>query len=481
MNPYKKLFSNTAVLGIATVISKVMVFFLMPLFTAVLTPEDYSISDTIVQCCNLIIPIACVGISNGIFRFAADHAEDKTAVLTSGVLVQLFATGTFLILSPLFHFAAPLTGYGWLVVVYVVSANYQALFAQFVRAMDHTKLFAAQGIINTALTIAFNLILLLVFKMGIQGYVLATVLANCVTTIFLFFAGKLWREIDFSKISGKLIKRMVRYSVPMIFSAIFWMITDVSDRLFVSYMVGQDVNGLYAAASRIPTILVLLVSAFNEAWQLSAIMESEDEASCLRMFSNVNRGYIAVCFMGCSGLILFCRWITSLLYDSSFYLSWQYMPLLLLATVFANFDTFLGSVYQLKKKPMWSFITAFIGAAANLPMNYFFIREWGAMGAALATILSYFIVWVLRAINVRKIMPFKIGIPAVALNTVLITGQIILILTGVTGKWDWFVQVGFFLLIFGLNFVPFFKLLAPKVKSLGQKHLMARVVDKKKH
>ncbi len=77
MNRYKKLFSDTLILGLGTFGSKLLVFLLMPFYTAWLSTDQYSTAELITSTANLLIPLACVGIANGIFRFAADRASNK--------------------------------------------------------------------------------------------------------------------------------------------------------------------------------------------------------------------------------------------------------------------------------------------------------------------------------------------------------------------------------------------------------------------
>ena len=77
MNRYKKLFSNTVILGLGTMGSKLLIFLLMPLYTALLSPAQYSTAELITTTANLLIPVACIGITNGIFRFAAESRLKK--------------------------------------------------------------------------------------------------------------------------------------------------------------------------------------------------------------------------------------------------------------------------------------------------------------------------------------------------------------------------------------------------------------------
>ncbi|MBQ9416613.1 MAG: flippase [Clostridia bacterium] len=435
MNPYKKLRNNTLILGAGTFISKVMVFFLMPLYTAYLSKSEYGTGELIMQTCNLIIPFACVGISTGLFRFAADKEEDRRVILASGFVVQLIGSAVFALIMTALLVTGWERQYVWLVLLYVLAANYQALFAQFIRAQDKTRLFSVQGILNTGLVILFNVLFLTRFEMGMVGYVLSVIVANVITTVFILFAGKVWKEIHFSLADRKVMRRLVRYSLPMVLSTIFWWVTDISDHYFVRFMIGEDANGLYAAAYKIPTILVLIASIFNEAWQLSAIMGQNDEKMTREMYSKIYRGYMSLSVLACSGLIFLCRIISRILLDESFGEAWVFMPVLLIATVFTNLDTFLGSVYQLRKKPLMSFVTSFFGAALNVVMNFILIPVWGAMGAAVATALSYFIVWVLRTIDVRRLLRFEMQEIRIVLNLILLSAQAALMILEKPAGW----------------------------------------------
>ena len=156
MNRYKKLISDTAVLGLGTFGSKLLVFLLMPLYTALLSTSEYGAAELITSMANLLIPLACVGITNGIFRFAAERGSDKAEVFSSSVALLAMGLGGFLLLSPLLGLVGYLSGYGWLVAAYVLFADVQAVCAQYIRAIDRPKLFAVQGILNTLLTVSFE-------------------------------------------------------------------------------------------------------------------------------------------------------------------------------------------------------------------------------------------------------------------------------------------------------------------------------------
>ena len=103
---------------------------------------------------------------------------------------------------------------------------------------------------------------------------------------------------------------------------------------------------------------------------------------------------------------------------------WKYVPLLSGSMVYTAFVSFTGTVYVVNKKSGISFITALVGAATNIALNFILIPSpLGVQGAAIATVTSYFIVFVIRAFNVRKYIPFKMRGLQVTLNSVIVFAQ----------------------------------------------------------
>ena len=420
-NAIKKLASNTLIFTAGKFVSKLIVIFMLPFYTSYLTSAEYSTADLITNLCNLIIPIACLGVSEGIFRNAAESEVDKESFFTNGTLLMLIGGAIFLVLSPLLNLFDYFTDYIWLIIIYVLASNIHSVCSQYVCAIGRTKLFALQGVINTMLTVLLNILFLVGFDMGINGYVLSVVLADLLSTLFLVIVAKLYKAFQIKKTDGHVMWELMRFCLPLVPSTVFWWITGVSDRYMVAYMCSDEMNGLYAAAYKIPTLLTYVVVIFNDAWKLSAVAESEDRERCTKFFSEVFKYYVAVMFAGGAILAVGAQIFAKILFAESYFAAWVYIPILSAATVFTALDTFLGSAYFTVKKTGMSFWTALIGAAVNIALNLILIPSYGAIGASIATLVSYFIVFLVRALTMHRFIPFKTYPVRLLINTALIT------------------------------------------------------------
>ena len=434
MNKYKKLASNTVILAIGTFGSKLLVFLLMPLYTAWLTTAEYGAAEMIAGIANFLIPIACVGVSTGIFRFAADREADQKRVFSSSVALLGIGLVGFLILSPLLLLIPYCKPYVWLVVLYVLFADLQAVCAQYLRAIDRTSLFAGQGILNTALTVVCNVLFLFVFEMGVEGYILSVIIGNLLTTVFIVFRARLWQVFSIANIDRRLMKEVFLFSLPMIPTTLCWLITDLSDRAMVTYFCGESANGIYAAAYKIPTVVNLIAGIFLQAWQFSAVKEDEDVSN---FYSEVWKAFLSVIMIGSAGLILLSRFLTKLLLNVAFFDAWRYMPTLLCAVALETLVSFLASIYLVCKKSSHSFVTALVGAIANVTLNLWLIPTIGALGAAIATFASYAIVLVLRMVDAPRMIPFKLCLPRLCISLALLLGAAAVMTLDVAGRVWW--------------------------------------------
>lgn len=464
MNKYKKLIGNTVIFAIGSFSSKLLVFLLMPLYTRVLTTSDYGVMDIIVNTSNLLIPIVMVSINEGIIRFGLDRSVRKSDVFSTGLGVCLAGFFIFALFLPLMKKVEFISSYTMLIYAYVLAGCLKSVVSQFVRAIGYVKLYAFDGILSTFTTVVFNILLLVVFKWGINGYVLSTVLSNVLSVLFLFWIAGLKKFVKVREVSPAIAKAMLVYSLPLIPTTIFWWITNVSGRYMVTYYLGESANGLFSVAYKIPTVITMISGIFSQAWQISAVTEADDPGQT-RFYSDIFSSYQTVVYMCASGVLLLIQPITHILVSEAFYPSWKYVPFLVLSVVFSCFVTFLGTFYMVAKKNAMALVTTCVGAALNLILNYFLIPKYGVNGAAFATFACYFTVFVLRAVDTRRIVQLDLELGRMFLNTAGVTAQALCLLYEV--KYLYPIQIAIVLLLLLVNLKSIGRLAFQALRMVG--------------
>lgn len=432
LDKYRKLISNTFIFAVGTFSSKVLVFLLMPLYTNVLSEEQFGMVDLMVQVGNFLLPVVSCGIINGIIRFGLDKYYKKSDVFTTGFLTIFAGFGILLLLEPLLSHIPYLKENTFLIYVFVLMSSLRSLCSQFVRAKGYVKLYALDGILSTATTIFFNVLYLVVLKWGINGYMLAMISADTLSSIFLFYLAGLRHYLRFRHLNLSTAREMLRYSVPLIPNSIFWWINNMASRYLIAWFLGAQANGLFAVAYKIPTIIVLMSNIFMDAWQMSAVSDTSSKRASF--FTHVFLCYQALICTAASSLILFSKVITKILVSDAFYPSWRFIPFLLLSTVFSCMSTFLGSVYMVEKKSVLNFITTGIGALVNVALSFFLIQtDLQANGAAVATFVSYLLVFLLRVVDTKRFLPMKFHFSRLVFNSVVLLAQAIIMILEIRG------------------------------------------------
>ena len=420
MNRYKFLFSNTVLFFVSSFSSKFLVFLLMPIYTAVLSPAENSDVSLMMQTANLLIPLVSLGIANSIIRFGLDEKYSKRTVFTTGVFT--LGAGYLLLIAafPLLNRVEFIHKYIWMLYLYLLMSCSRTLVQQFVRAKTYTKLYAFDGIMATVNTLILVCVFLLKFHWGAMGYIAAIIGADFLSVVFLSVVTSVWRYFDISKLNKEVAKEMLKYCLPLIPASIAWWITNVSDRYLVAYFCGNTVNGIYDISYKLPSIINVFATIFLEAWQISAVKESGEKHTS-RFFGNVFKAYQSVVFIGGAGIILLCKPLIKLLADDAYFEAWTFVPVLIMATIFACFSTFMTSIYMVEKRGGLNLATMSAGAVANIALNLVLIPKIGAQGAAIATFASYVLVFSLRAINTRKFININIS-PIQLIINVALTG-----------------------------------------------------------
>lgn len=404
---HKYLAKNTLLFAVSSFVPKVLAFFLIPIYTDCLTTEEYGIADLISTTVELAIPIFTLTIYDAVLRFILSERYKKDQVILVGMRITTIGTIILICISIfawlLFDFVK-VDYMIFFILMYAIS-SYKNVFSVVLRGTNKVFVLAIGGILNSIITLSTNILFLVVFKWGLTGYLLANTLGGACSLIVEFLCGKCYKYIG-AKIDRTIKAEMIRFSFPMIFSALAWWVNNASDRYIISLIAGVSVSGLYAVASKIPSMLSVFQSVFSQAWSVSAIKDFDPDDSdgfIGNMYTIFNFCMIAVAM----GLILVNVFVSKILFSNEFFTAWKYVPPLIVACVFNAFSVFTGGLLMAVKDTKSRSVATIIGAVTNTALNIMLIPFAEGYGAAVATGIGFMVAYVYQEIKIRRYIKMK--------------------------------------------------------------------------
>lgn len=429
MNKNKELVKNTIIIFIGKFCTQFITLLLLPLYTHFLSTEDYGYIDLIQTYLTFFIPLILLKIDAGIFRFLIDarkSEEEKNKIITNGIFIVfvelIISTILFAIAVKIF-----LIKYSILIVMNLISLSVLTFLLQIVRGIGKNNQYSFSSIIAAIVTIVLNLIFLVGFHKNGKYVLIASLISNIICTIYLLIANKILKNVKIKYIDKKLIKDLLKYSIPMIPNELSWWIVHVSDRTIISYALGVAANGIYSVSCKFSNILSSIFNIFNLSWQESAALHINDTDKD-EFFSNViNKVFnLFICF--CIGILACLPFVFELLIKDSYREAYKYVPILLLANIFSVLIGLIGSIYVAKKMTKEVAKTTMIAAIMNLTIDIALIKVIGIYAAAISTLVSYMLLAIYRYIDVQKYVKVKIPIKNIVVNSIIFILVVVLYL-----------------------------------------------------
>ena len=275
-----KRFIQTALTYLAgNILSKLVTFFLIPLYTNKLTTGDYGDYDVVVTIITLLVAVAFFQIWDGMFRmsFDVEDTEDKYGIISicfKGYGIGIFVfTGLYTILAFILSFDNAVLAY-----VFGLFFGLQYMYSFAARVFLRNKLFVFSGVVNTLTIAVVNIVLILCFHMGVESLYIAQI-AGCflqclIVEIRLHLISNTFKKpFDSAK-----FKAILKFSIPLCIATVsYWLLSGFT-KIIINSVCGSDENGLFAIASSLANVAVIAVNVFQFAWnEMAYLMANEDD------------------------------------------------------------------------------------------------------------------------------------------------------------------------------------------------------------
>lgn len=430
---YKNLFNNMMIFTIGNLCSKLLVFFLVPFYTNVLTTSEYGIADGMQATLLLLVPLLSLNAGEAVLRFGLEKNSKSKSVYRCGIKRIIYSDAVVCaictILFGIVHNDAWREYFVLFALLFICNSFYEFMLL-FTQGMEQLKIMISGSVLATILVIISNIYFLLVIKLGVYGYFYSQMISFLGAGLFMLLLmkrlGHINERLDISE-EKQLDDEMKRYGKSMLLYSTSSWINNALDRYFVLYMCGVAANGLYGVAYKIPAILTVFQRIFAQAWQISATKNYKEKDGKL-YFSNVYRGYQIILTIGCAGLILMVKIMAKLLFAKDFYFAWSIVPPLLISVVFGALTGFLGSICLAYKDGSSMGKATAAGAVVNIVLNLILINYIGPQGAAIATAISYFTMFMAAFYYVKKHVVLEVNLVKDIIVYILLILEAILVM-----------------------------------------------------
>ena len=409
MSREKELVKNTLILSIGKFMPKVFAFVTLPILTAYLTKREYGTYDLISTLVMLAIPIATLMIQSAAFRFLIDCRGDKekSSEIVTNIFVVTLPVSIVVSILIQFFFTE------WDIIIRILISTYffldtiHATVAQVARGIGNNKAYSASAVIISTTTMATIVATVYFMRLGLLGVVIAMVLSQLFSTLYLIWKINFFSYLSPGKISIPIVKKLLAYSWPMVPNNLSAWVLKLSDRLVITAFLGVEANAVYAVSNKIPNLLSSSQSVMVLAWQENASIAVKDEDASEYYTKMLDR--IFRLMFGCTVLLIAATPILfKLLIRGDYAEAYYQMPVLFLAMFFYVMSSFFGGIYVAHKRTVNGGVSTMVAAGINLLIDLMFVNVIGVWAGSISTLVAYLFLYVYRMFNSQRFQKIKI-------------------------------------------------------------------------
>ncbi|WP_349664710.1 oligosaccharide flippase family protein [Cellulophaga lytica] len=411
MNPFKKLFKQTFVYGLATVLPRMLSFLLVRVYTDVMDPDLYGQVSVIFAWFAIFNVFLAYGMETAFFRFY-HKSEDKEKVISTSLISIAVSTLAFFVVAlilknPLASFAGIREEFiSYAIFILVLDALVIIPFA-WLRATEKPMKYAVIKIVNICINLGLNLFFLLLLPklvVGNAGSVFASIYKEDFQISYIFISNLIASGVTLVLMLGLYLKSkyvfdkvlwrsMMKYAGPVLLAGIAFTINEVFDKILLEWLLPANIAesevGKYAACYKLALFMTLFATAFRMGIEPFFFSHSNAK-NPQKAYAQITNYFVILGSVILLGVVVFADVLKLLFVDNSEY--WEAMkivPLIVLANFFLGIYHNLSVWYKVTDKTRYGAFISVIGAVVTIVVNVALIPTLSYMASAIATVLAY--------------------------------------------------------------------------------------------
>lgn len=399
----KALMKNTGIIAIGQISTRLVNFFLLPLYTALLTTEEYGTVDLLSTYSTLLCVLVGVQMSQAVFRFLVTKRNDekeKTAIISTIVFATL---GVFAVYTVVFLLISPLLSvpFKWYLLLEVISSITYQTVAGISRGLGDNASYALSSFISSTTVIVLNVLFIAVLRLGMAAMLAAYIIGPIIGTVVVLLRTNFRSCIRWSAKDIGLLKSIAAYCIPLVPNELSWSVIHSSDRWVISAAISVAANGLIAVASKFSVIYTTLFSIFNTSWTEQVVLHYKDEGGpeyINGMFEKMVTFFASIAI----GIIACMPFVFGILVNEKYFEAYGLIPWYLVAVFFNAVIGLISPIYLVNNETKHVAVSTMVAAIINLVVDILLVKTIGVYAAPISSICGYLTISIWRLIDVNK-------------------------------------------------------------------------------
>lgn len=394
----KKVIKNAGIYGIVQILQGAVGFFLLPIYTRYLTPNDYGIFSIVTSITGFLGMFYLLGLNGAISKYYYEYENDEglfkkfigtiiTTILIISLILTIFLFGTHKFILDKFIKGISFYPYMAIGLLTVALSTLFPIYQSILQMQHKAEKYAVQQFSVFLVTLLLNIVFIVVIKLGVIGQLLS---AFIVAVITFTYAVVVFTKFTKWKIDKKIMVRSMKYAMPLVPHSLAGWVSTLSDRLILNNLKGASLVGIYNIGYQFGNIINMVAGAVNSAfipWFFSIMKEDKNDRKQIYRFGTA---FILLYSLGALWLSILSPYILKIMVHKSFYGAVDCIPYIAFSYVFNGvYYFFVAGLFYNETGTKYIFITSTIAAVVNVILNFLLIPKYEIIGASVATLISF--------------------------------------------------------------------------------------------
>ena len=394
--------------SIGPIVGAIISFITIPITTYFIAPDEYGKVTMFTLLQSILSMVVCLGIDQSYTRFYNEEKNKKKLLLNSmilpivlsliiAILLIVFAGNVSYILFEDSSYTLPI----YLLSVMIPLMIFERFLLLSVRMQEKSFQYSFQSILIKFIILVSTIIFIMFIRRDFLSIVYSAIIGQIVGDIIIILLNLKDFSFNIILFDKKLFNELLKFGLPLLIVAIIGWALNSMDKVFLRIYTTFEEIGYYNIAMKIANILLIVQTCFTSFWVPTAYRwyAQKEPKEKFNMVSDSITIIMSIIFM----LILLFKNLLPLLISKSYERAIYIMPCLLFYPIMYTMSetTTLGITFS--KKSYLNIIVSVVSIAVNLILNYLLIPKTGAVGAAIATGISYIVFFWARTLISRKL------------------------------------------------------------------------------